>query len=57
MRYPLLEGLRVVAGTSEGPEEWRDVPADGETMGEILFRGNVTMKGCLIKDLIKDQYA
>jgi acyl-CoA synthetase (AMP-forming)/AMP-acid ligase II len=23
------------------------VPADGETMGEIIFRGNITMKGYL----------
>jgi fatty-acyl-CoA synthase len=23
------------------------VPADGETMGEIMFRGNITMKGYL----------
>jgi fatty-acyl-CoA synthase len=25
----------------------RPVPADGETMGEIMFRGNITMKGYL----------
>jgi fatty-acyl-CoA synthase len=25
----------------------RQVPADGETMGEIMFRGNITMKGYL----------
>ena len=24
-----------------------EVPADGETMGEIMFRGNITMKGYL----------
>ena len=23
------------------------MPADGETMGEIMFRGNITMKGYL----------
>ena len=25
----------------------REVPCDGETMGEIMFRGNITMKGYL----------
>ena len=25
----------------------QDVPRDGETMGEIMFRGNITMKGYL----------
>jgi fatty-acyl-CoA synthase len=29
------------------PETGRPVPADGETMGEIAFRGNITMKGYL----------
>src|SRR5213078_2339420 len=29
------------------PEEMREVPWDGETMGEIMFRGNITMKGYL----------
>jgi fatty-acyl-CoA synthase len=32
-------GLRVV------DSEMRDVPADGETMGEIVMRGNTVMKG------------
>jgi len=36
----LLAGeVRVVDG------EMRDVPADGETMGEVVMRGNVVMKG------------
>ncbi len=26
-------------------EEMRDVPADAETMGEVVMRGNITMKG------------
>ena len=26
---------------------WGEVPADGETMGEIMFRGNLVMKGYL----------
>src|SRR5260370_32907375 len=29
------------------PEGMQPVPADGETMGEIMFRGNITMKGYL----------
>jgi fatty-acyl-CoA synthase len=29
------------------PLTMRPVPADGETMGEIMFRGNITMKGYL----------
>jgi fatty-acyl-CoA synthase len=29
------------------PETMQEVPADGETMGEIMFRGNMTMKGYL----------
>ena len=29
------------------PETMKPVPADGETMGEIMFRGNITMKGYL----------
>jgi fatty-acyl-CoA synthase len=29
------------------PATMQTVPADGETMGEIMFRGNITMKGYL----------
>jgi len=29
------------------PETMQPVPADGETMGEIMFKGNITMKGYL----------
>jgi fatty-acyl-CoA synthase len=29
------------------PVTMREVPADGEAMGEIMFRGNITMKGYL----------
>jgi fatty-acyl-CoA synthase len=36
------EGLTVM-----DPETMTPVPADGETMGEIMFRGNITMKGYL----------
>jgi fatty-acyl-CoA synthase len=29
------------------PETMQDVPRDGQTMGEVFFRGNVVMKGYL----------
>jgi len=40
--YLLQEGMTVME-----PDTMRPVPADGETMGEIMFRGNITMKGYL----------
>merc|ERR1719331_40343 len=43
VKYPLLEGLKVCELGSVDNE----VPADGETMGEILLKGNVVMKGYL----------
>jgi fatty-acyl-CoA synthase len=42
VRYLLEEGCTVM-----DPATMQPVPADGETMGEIMFRGNVTMKGYL----------
>ena len=42
VRYHLQEGARVM-----DPETMEPVPLDGETMGEIMFRGNITMKGYL----------
>ncbi len=42
VRYHVEEGLTVM-----DPETMEPVPADGETMGEIMFRGNITMKGYL----------
>ncbi len=42
VRYPMLEELIV-----SNPETLEPVPQDGETIGEILFRGNVVMKGYL----------
>ena len=42
VRYPMLEEL-VVAD----PETLEPVPRDGQTIGEIMFRGNVVMKGYL----------
>ncbi len=40
--YHVLEGLEVI-----DPETMDLVPADGETMGEAMFRGNIVMKGYL----------
>src|SRR5439155_6609389 len=42
VRYLMEEGLTVM-----DPQTMKPVPADGETMGEIMFRGNITMKGYL----------
>jgi len=42
VRYPMLEKLLVA-----DPDTMEPVPADGETIGEIMFRGNVVMKGYL----------
>ena len=42
VRYILEEGLTVM-----DPQTMQPVPRDGETMGEIMFRGNITMKGYL----------
>jgi fatty-acyl-CoA synthase len=42
VRYLMEEGLTVM-----DPQTMQPVPADGETMGEIMFRGNITMKGYL----------
>jgi fatty-acyl-CoA synthase len=40
--YPLQEGITVL-----DPETMRQVPRDGETIGEVMFRGNIVMKGYL----------
>lgn len=42
VRYHLEDGLTVI-----DPASMREVPRDGETMGELMFRGNITMKGYL----------
>ncbi|MEJ7670665.1 MAG: acyl-CoA synthetase [Casimicrobiaceae bacterium] len=42
VRYTVEEGMTVLDSTTMRP-----VPPDGETMGEIMFRGNITMKGYL----------
>ncbi len=40
--YTALEGLTVM-----DPQTMQTVPADGETMGEVMMRGNIVMKGYL----------
>ena len=42
VRYPMLEKLLVA-----DPETLEPVPHDGETVGEIMFQGNIVMKGYL----------
>ena len=42
VRYVLQEGMTVM-----DPETMAECPADGTTMGEILFKGNIVMKGYL----------
>ena len=42
VRYHLERDVRVL-----NPETMQAVPQDGETMGEIMFRGNIAMKGYL----------
>ena len=40
VRYPNTEGAVVM-----NPETMKPVPKDGKTMGEIMIRGNIVMKG------------
>ncbi|HEV7636989.1 MAG TPA: acyl-CoA synthetase [Bradyrhizobium sp.] len=40
--YPLQEAVTVI-----DPETMLPVPRDGETIGEVMFRGNIVMKGYL----------
>ncbi|MRX50908.1 AMP-binding protein [Paracoccus sp. S-4012] len=42
VRYLPLDELAVL-----DPETMQPVPADGETLGEVMFRGNIVMKGYL----------
>jgi fatty-acyl-CoA synthase len=42
VRYVLQEGMTVM-----DPETMAECPADGITMGEIMFKGNIVMKGYL----------
>jgi 3-(methylthio)propionyl---CoA ligase len=42
VRYPMLEGLMVA-----DPDTVEPVAKDGKTIGEIMFQGNIVMKGYL----------
>jgi fatty-acyl-CoA synthase len=42
VRYQLQEALTVL-----DPQSLEQVPQDGETLGEVVFKGNITMKGYL----------
>jgi fatty-acyl-CoA synthase len=50
VRYPMLEAISVV-----DPQTQQPVPQDGETIGEILFRGNIVMKGYLKNPQASDE--
>ncbi len=50
VRYLLQDAMTVI-----DPATGAEVPADGETMGEIVFRGNITMKGYLKNPEATDQ--
>lgn len=50
VRYHVLEGLDVM-----DPDTMTPVPRDGETMGEIMFRGNIVMKGYLKNPTASDE--
>jgi fatty-acyl-CoA synthase len=50
VRYPMLEAISVV-----DPQTRQPVPQDGETIGEILFRGNIVMKGYLKNPQASDE--
>jgi fatty-acyl-CoA synthase len=50
VRYHLQRDARVI-----DPETMKPVPLDGETMGEIMFRGNITMKGYLKNKAATDE--
>ncbi len=42
VRYPMEEAVDVL-----DPQTMRPVPRNGETIGEVMFRGNITMRGYL----------
>ncbi|MGE3150188.1 MAG: acyl-CoA synthetase [Pseudorhodoplanes sp.] len=50
VRYHMLEGLDVM-----DPDTMRPVPRDGETIGEVMMRGNVVMKGYLKNKVATDK--
>lgn len=48
--YPSLDNLTVM-----NPETMTATPPDGETMGEVMFRGNIVMKGYLKNEAATDE--
>ena len=50
VRYHALEGLDVM-----DPETMQPVPRDGVTTGEVMFRGNIVMKGYLANPKATDE--
>jgi fatty-acyl-CoA synthase len=50
VRYPALEALTVM-----DPATMQEVPADGQTLGEVMFRGNIVMKGYLKNKAATDE--
>jgi fatty-acyl-CoA synthase len=50
VRYHMQEGLTVL-----DPVSMKPVPWDGETIGEVMFRGNLTMKGYLKNPTATDE--
>jgi len=50
VRYTLEEAVAVL-----DPDSMQAVPADGETIGEIMFRGNIMMKGYLKNEAASDE--
>jgi len=42
VNYPVMEGLMVA-----DPESLEPLPRDGESLGEVMMRGNIVMKGYL----------
>ncbi|KVR36966.1 acyl-CoA synthetase [Burkholderia multivorans] len=50
VRYHLEAGATVL-----DPDTMAPVPADGETLGEIMFRGNICMKGYLKNEKATDE--
>jgi len=50
VRYAALEGLTVM-----DPATMTETPPDGETIGEVMFRGNIVMKGYLKNKAATDE--
>jgi len=50
VRYHALEDLAVM-----DPGTMQKVPFDGETLGEVMFRGNIVMKGYLKNEAATDE--